>query len=100
MQGNQQVTLVQLQRAAEGARTNPDHYLDRLSTHFASQLQEWAAHANGVYTGPGCLAAGEHSPQPTAHHPRDARPSWADLTHHYQMLTGMNRGVGAHEGGA
>ncbi len=62
MQGNQRVMLRQLKEAAASAATNPDGYLDQLSTRFADQLAHWAADANGLYTGPGCLAAGEHGP--------------------------------------
>jgi hypothetical protein len=61
MQGNQRVMLSQLKEAGQSAATNPDGYLDQLSTRFADQLSQWAAKATGLYTGPGCLAAGEHS---------------------------------------
>jgi hypothetical protein len=62
MQGNQRVMLKQLKKAAASARTNPDGYLDQLSTDFAGQLGHWARKASGLYTGPGCLAACEHGP--------------------------------------
>jgi hypothetical protein len=62
--------LSQLKQAAQTPPTNPDHYLDQLSTHFAEQLKAWAANPAGPDTGPGCLAAGEHRPlrTPTAQH--------------------------------
>jgi hypothetical protein len=60
MQGSQLIMLSQLQEAADSAHTNRDRYLDRLSTDFADKLEKWAANASGVYTGPGCLAAGQH----------------------------------------
>jgi hypothetical protein len=62
MQGNQVVMLDQLKTAAASAHTNPDGYLDQLSTQFADKLADWASKASGLYTGPGCLAACEHSP--------------------------------------
>jgi hypothetical protein len=65
MQGSQQVMLNQLKEAAASADTNPDGYLDQLSTRFADQLAQWATSAHGLYTGPGCLAAGEHGPNTT-----------------------------------
>jgi hypothetical protein len=65
MQGNQVVMMSQLKEAAKSAHTNPDGYLDQLSTQFADQLACWAAHATGLYTGPGSLAACEHSPTGT-----------------------------------
>ena len=60
MQGSQRVMLSELKQAAASAATNPDGYLDQLSTKFASELARWAANASGLYIGPGCLAAGEH----------------------------------------
>jgi hypothetical protein len=65
MQGNQVVMLSQLKAAAASAHTNPDGYLDQLSDQFADQLAHWAARATGLYTGPGRLAACEHSPNAT-----------------------------------
>jgi hypothetical protein len=61
MQGNQQIMLTQLKDAAASADTNPDGYLDQISTRFAGELAHWAANAHGLYEGPGCLAACEHS---------------------------------------
>jgi hypothetical protein len=40
MQGNQRVMLSQLKQAAASAATNPDGYLDQLSTRFADQLAQ------------------------------------------------------------
>jgi hypothetical protein len=62
MQGRQRIMLSDLKKAADDAHTNPDHYLDQLSTHFAEELEKWAVHASGLNTDPGCLAADEHSP--------------------------------------
>jgi hypothetical protein len=62
MQGNQDVPLEQLRNAANTASTNPDGYLDQISSQFAENLRTWADRANGLHTGPGCLAAGQHSP--------------------------------------
>lgn len=62
MQGSQQVMLSQLKEAAASADINPDGYLDQPSTRFADQLAQWATDAHGLYTGPGCMAAGEHGP--------------------------------------
>jgi hypothetical protein len=62
VQGSQDVMLGQLKQAAQTPPTNPDHYLDKLSTHFAEQLKDWAASPVGPNTGPGCLAAGSHKP--------------------------------------
>jgi hypothetical protein len=45
-----------------GLSRNPDGYLDQLSTRFAEQLAQWATNAHSIYTGPGCLDAGEHGP--------------------------------------
>jgi hypothetical protein len=59
MQGDQRVMLDQLKQAAASRSHNPDGYLDQLSTRFADQLATWAINAEGLYTGPGCLAAGE-----------------------------------------
>jgi hypothetical protein len=59
IQGNQEVMLSQLEEAAQSEHTNPDRYLDRLSTEFAEKLGEWASNASGLYTGPGCFAAGQ-----------------------------------------
>jgi hypothetical protein len=67
MQGNQRVMLDQLRTAAASAHTNPDGYLDQLSTLFAKDLADWASKASGLYTGPGCLAACEHSPNTATH---------------------------------
>jgi hypothetical protein len=61
VQGSQDVMLSQLKQAAQTPSTNPDHYLDQLSTHFAEQLKAWAANPADPSTGPGCLAAGDHS---------------------------------------
>jgi hypothetical protein len=45
--------------AVDSAHTNPDLYLDRLSNHFAEELEEWGAQTDGsLDTSPGCLAAG------------------------------------------
>jgi hypothetical protein len=60
MQGSQRVMLSELKQAAASADTNPDGYLDQLSTKFASELARLAANASGLYVGPGCLAASEH----------------------------------------
>jgi hypothetical protein len=65
MQGSQQVMLSELKDAAASADTNPDGYLDQLSTRFAVQLRGWADRASGFYTGPGCLAASEYGPATT-----------------------------------
>jgi hypothetical protein len=62
IQGSQLVMISQLQKAAESKHTNPDRYLDRLSTKFAHDLRKWATNASGVYTGLGCLAAGQNGP--------------------------------------
>jgi hypothetical protein len=70
MQGSQLVMLGELQKAANSAHTNRDRYLDRLSTDFAAELKEWSTKATGVYTGPGCLAAGQDGVQAAL----DARP--------------------------
>ena len=59
LQGNQEVMLSQLEEAAQSEHANPDRYLDRLSTEFAEKLGEWASNASGLYTGPGCFAAGQ-----------------------------------------
>lgn len=61
MQGSQRVMLSELKQAAMSAATNPDGYLDQLSTKFAGELAVWAAKASGLYIGPGCLAASEHT---------------------------------------
>jgi hypothetical protein len=61
MQGNQVVMFSQLQVAANTPPTNPDHYLDQLSTQFAQRLKDWAADPVGPNNDAGCLAAGEHS---------------------------------------
>lgn len=58
-QGNRQVTLQQVREAAASAATNPDGFLDHLSTDFANQLQAWAANCTGLPTGPGSLASSQ-----------------------------------------
>jgi hypothetical protein len=56
--------MSQLEHAAESANSMPektDGYLDQLSTTLAYKLRAWAGEASGLYLGPGCLGAVEHS---------------------------------------
>jgi hypothetical protein len=64
IQGDRTITIDQLEHAAESAcsmQPKTDGYLDQLSTKLAEDLAEWAREASGLYTGPGCLGAVEHS---------------------------------------
>jgi hypothetical protein len=61
MQGTQCVKLEQLLVAAGSAATNPDGYLDQLSTTLAVRLQAWADQCQALPSGPGYLAMAEHS---------------------------------------
>jgi hypothetical protein len=64
IQGDRMITLEQLDEAAESASTTPektDGYLDQLSTTLAGELRAWVREASGLYLGPGCLGAVEHS---------------------------------------
>jgi hypothetical protein len=64
IQGDRIITMGQLEHAAESANSMPektDGYLDQLSTTLAAKLKAWASEATGLYLGPGCLAAVEHS---------------------------------------
>lgn len=65
VQGDRTITMTQLEEAAKSPHKNEDGYLDKLSTKFAEDLKAWASNVSGVYTGPGCLAAAEHSSQGT-----------------------------------
>jgi hypothetical protein len=60
MQGTQCVKLEQLVIAARSAATNPDGYLDQLSTMLAVRLQGWADQCQTLPSGPGYLAVAEH----------------------------------------
>ena len=64
IQGDRMITMSELGNAAESANSTPektDGYLDQLSTTLACKLEAWAREASGLYLGPGCLAAVEHS---------------------------------------
>jgi hypothetical protein len=61
MQGSQCVTLEQLIIAAGSAATNPDGYLDQLSTSLAIRLRAWADQCQAIPSGPGHLAMAELS---------------------------------------
>jgi hypothetical protein len=64
IQGDRMITMSQLTHAAESANSTPektDGYLDQLSTTLACKLRAWADEASGLYLGPGCLGAVEHS---------------------------------------
>lgn len=64
IQGDRMITMSQLENAAESANSTPektDGYLDQLSTTLACKLRAWAGEASGLYLGPGCLGAVEHS---------------------------------------
>ena len=61
MQGSQYVTLEQLASAAGSAATNPDGYLDQLSTCLAVRLRAWADQCRALPSGTGQLAMAERS---------------------------------------
>jgi hypothetical protein len=64
IQGDRMITMSQLEHAATSAADAPkktDGYLDQLSTTLAEKLEAWAGEASGLYLGPGCLGAVEHS---------------------------------------
>jgi hypothetical protein len=48
IQGNRAVTLDQLCRAADSARTNPDGFLDQMSDRYACELSSWAQKCRDV----------------------------------------------------
>jgi hypothetical protein len=62
LQGQQPVMICDLKKAADSAHTNPDRYLDQLSSKFEKELREWSVQASGLDTTPGCLAACAHDP--------------------------------------
>jgi hypothetical protein len=64
IQGDRMITMTQLEHAAKSASDTlekTDGYLDQLSTTLAENLKTWAGEASGLYLGPGCLGAVEHS---------------------------------------
>lgn len=68
IQGDRMITMSELENAAKSADNTPektDGYLDQLSTTLACKLRVWAGDASGLYLGPGCLGAVEHSARDT-----------------------------------
>lgn len=63
VQGEVMVSIEELQHAADRCGDNPDGYLSRLSDQLATRLEDWAANACGLPTGPGCLATAAHGAQ-------------------------------------
>ena len=59
MQGNQRVMLDDLVTAAKSATSNPDGYLNRMSTEVARQLEAWANKCTGLPTKSGALATAD-----------------------------------------
>ncbi|UFS97159.1 hypothetical protein [Nocardia huaxiensis] len=59
VQGNREVLLRQMCTAAADAATNPDGYLDQMSTRFAGELARWSEECTGLPSEPGSLAHGE-----------------------------------------
>lgn len=55
IQGNREVTLTELRRAAATANTNPDGFLDRLSDCYAIKLGTWAEACTTQLTEDGML---------------------------------------------
>lgn len=59
MQGNREIELREMCSAAASAATNPDKYLDQMSSKFADELSRWSGQGTGHPTEPGRLASGE-----------------------------------------
>ncbi|MDB4873387.1 MAG: hypothetical protein JWL97_4391 [Gemmatimonadales bacterium] len=68
MQGNQEIMLSDLERAAASATTNPDGFLDQLVADRCKKLADWAGQCSDVELGPGSLATAVQDP-PTARSP-------------------------------
>jgi hypothetical protein len=56
MQGNQEIMLSDLKRAAASAAANPDGFLDQLVADRCKKLADWAGQCSDVELGPGSMA--------------------------------------------